>query len=657
MSIDPSRSSIGMPDTWSLVRRTVARITAQLPTLKFRANDPDRANRVSRRLMHQWDRAGIQRLQKKHATQAVLFGWSVRPWYWADETFRRTRRVDPFNPESADAIQEQYADEIAQIIAADENLQDALTSGKGEEALQEVFAALLAKKGKGALLPIKYDYTAYAGPKADFLLNADCFPEPNFQSIQTSNWFIVERRRNREWLENLQKWAKREGHNKVVKGVNKLFADKPNGSQKIAGEPGLRSSMFAAVGKAADDFMAGDRKGEAMWLITERHVPGRKSKLAYVCEGISLGEIEYPYELDGKIPFTELVLIDSLTDGIGDSASRVIRGLQLMHDRQNMLRHDLAAGVMQPLYWTTDQDLYDNPEMLERKGGFRLVKVETPNALGSFNEGAAMSAVAVGMQDESGILRQIQMATGESNMSMQANVDPQQARTATGARIMAYNQDVLSRDLVDMFNQSSLRADADMMYLLNRSEMEDSVEFDAAPYNRDYSSEQAAPQEQVIEVSPEDFQIDGEIDVEIGSTLADDDDSKIARAQTLWSTAASMPNKFNMDAARDYVLKTLGEGARLQEWAAPPPPPEGPPPPKSNVNVSFKAEELDEEQRKMVLEQVGLKPPDPPPPPEGPGQPGMSPTSAVPDLSLDASQVPSDGAYAASRGKLPVEAQ
>jgi hypothetical protein len=81
-NVDEEATSVGLPMTWAHVRRMVARGTAQIPNLKFHAKDPQDAELISRTLMYQWDR-GVQREQKRHFTQAALFGISIRPWFWS----------------------------------------------------------------------------------------------------------------------------------------------------------------------------------------------------------------------------------------------------------------------------------------------------------------------------------------------------------------------------------------------------------------------------------------------------------------------------------------------------------------------------------------------------------------------------------------------
>ena len=651
--IDPSQTSIGMPDTWSLVRRQVARVTAQPPNLRFRAKDPELADKISWKCMRDWDRGGVQRIQKKHVTQAMLFGWSVRAWSWECLEYPRNKRVDPrdgSDPEMQASIQNQYAPHIAAIK---QSLTDP-NSGM-EPDNQVVMAHLLAKHGRAGLLPVNYNYKQYEGPRADFLFIGDCYPEPNFQSIQTSRWFIVRRRRSMSWMKRVVAL-----YPELADGFNNLVDKCPDGHDpngQGTKEQELRRSLLGAIDRAEPTTDLKKEGGEVTWTIYERHVPGPDAKLAYVAEGdVFIGEIPYPYDLDGKIAFTELVLIDDLLSGIGDSHARVIRGLQQLHDRQVNVRFDLIYNILRPLVWTSSQELYDNPEMLKRGPGFRLIKTLGGGEIGVVGEQSAIASAAAGLQDESAIQRLIQQASGENNMSMTAGVDPQQGRTATGARLMAYNQDILSLDMNAMFTQTSLTEDAKMLYLLNRSEMPEGVEFDTAPYQRQYDpTTPDGPNYQ--NVTPQDFQNDGEIEAVAGSTLGDEDDAKVSRANTMFAAATSNPGLFNIQKARDEFLIAMGKGKELGQWVAPPMPLPSPEPPKMAVSAKF--EDLPQDVQVQILAKFGVTmtvelpdgttvplpggptapppgpmgpggPPPPGLPPHGPGGPPMPPNHHIP---------------------------
>ncbi len=630
---DLTQTSIGMPDTWAITRRGVARTTAQIPNLRFHAKDPAVSELISRTLMYQWDKGGVQRNQKRHVLQAFLFGWSVRPWYFSVDEHTRSKRVDPMRGDLDEATVEQ----IAQTYKL-----------RPEELLDEtVRAELLAEHSRGRLLPVKYKYLAYQGPRCDFLFVGDCYPEPNFLTIQSSGWFIVERRRSREWIE---KTVKRFPEFRA--GFEELLKDKPEGTPEPVTRQGtadLREMFHSAIDrKQWTDETTSTDKTNPRWTILEQHVPGARPKLALVAEESTwIGEIDYPYDLDGKIAFTELVLIDDLLCGIGDSVPRIIRGLQLLHERQVNVRFDLIYNLLRPLICTSNRELYENADKaLKRHKGFRLVYMRGPGDIWMQSEQAALASAAAGLQDESSIMRLLQFASGESNMTMAANVDPQQARTATGARILAFNQDVLTKDLVDMFNQSSVQADAELMFLMNRSELPDAVEFDGSPYDRNYTAERDMLREQWMKAEPAHFQLDGEITAELGSTMADDDEAKVAKATNLFQAAMSRPDLFNLQKARDEFLIAMGKGRELKQWAAPPPPPPQPPEVKTSMTVSVKWEFLSEAERQQFLQRAGVEiaPPSAEVPP-GPGLPALPP--GTPPIAAQA--------FEASQGRSPFE--
>jgi hypothetical protein len=607
-ALDASITSFGTPLTLSYVQRTVSRITAQLPNIKFVARDPAAAELVSRTLMYQWDKGGIQRKQKRHVRQAVLFGWSVRAWYWAVEEFTRRRRIDP-----AVAIGQFVNGDPSGVHLIEDTYNVRLSDDFGglSPDVNGVLAGLYASHGKGGLIPVEYNYVSYAGPKAEFVSVADCFPEPGFEEIQTSNWFIVERRRNRADIHRIMR-----AFPEFRAGLAKLLEEFPHGTKRQIGSQNsslnFRTHMQRAYGGRnlyPDESHYSDRTH--YWTIIEEHAPGPNGHLRMVGEDkILIGSIPYPYDLDGKIAFTECVFIDDMMGGVGDSIPRFMRGLQKLHERQTLTRHELIYNVSRPLVGTMSREFYDDPSKLKRGHGFRLVYMRSPQDIWVQGEQAALAAAAANMSDEGSIMRAVQMLTGETNMSMSANVDPQQARTATGARIMAYIGDLLSNDQVMMFTESSLKPDATVMYLLNRSEMSDPVTFDVSEYNRRFAAVEDPLREQWMSVEPRDFQIDGEVMVEVGSTLADDDERKMQQAMTLWNIGAGRPDLFNQQKLRDALLVNLGKARELPEWVAPPPPPPVPPPAvRPSLNISARLEDTPPEMQELVLQAAGVVPP------------------------------------------------
>ena len=603
--VDPDKTHIGMPDTWSMVNRRTARITAATPQIGFIANqrNAELEFSVANKCMWDWDHGKVQRWQPKHVRQGELFGWSVRSWYWEVDEFERRRGVDISDPLS---LTEEVLTEIAKTYKVDpQYFQD-------PQMRLKTLTALQAQAGRRGLLDVEYTYKAYEGPRSDVLFVGDCFPEPYFESIQTSD-FITVRRRNKEWLDKLVRRFKK--NKSIVDGYASLMERFPNGTPRDSvfnrDQTNFRDQIRGALGYPTTSELQRTSKqssGEAMWTITERWRPGRKSTVAYVAEDqVFLGEMPNPYILDGKIPFTEMILCDDILGGVGDSVARITRGLQQMHNVATNRRFDLYRALTQPFVFTNDRSLYDNPEIL-RRDLMRLVYTRGgQNSVWMPNESSALAAMASTMGEEASQQRMMQMASGDSNMSMAANVDPSQVRTATGARLLQANNDVLSKALNDAFLETSVKEDIEIIYLLNRSEMADAVEIDASIYDRNYNPNRDTTKEQWIKAEPLHFQMDGRLTVKQNSTLADDDETNVAKAQNLLQLLGPIPT-VNTEALVQDVLIAHGKGAELSRYMNVQPPPPPPPPLRGSLSISVPFERLGPAQQMAILTEAGVTP-------------------------------------------------
>lgn len=636
-NIDETLTSLSMPETFGYVQRAVSRSTAQIPSLSFKSRTGIK-DLIGHTLMSQWDRGGTQRWQKLHYMQTALFGWSVRAWHWAEETFKKKRRVDPMQPDSWREIKMTYGVDLAAM--------------QDPEQVQYEIARLLEQHGSGSpqygmYLPVTYDFTAFEGPKSDVIMIADCFPQPNFRSIQTSEYFIVARRRNLDWI-NRTKAYYAERQPSVAQALEELLKKYPTGTMpewysshggsETGGAVNFRRHQQDALRVEWDNFNYNSRANRTYeWTFYEEHRPGDRPRLAMCAEReFFIGEVDYPYDLDGKIAFTEAVLIDDLHAGIGDSVPRVLRGVQQLHDRLRCRQSDLVHALVRPTIGTDDRHLWENAKnYMTREGGLRLLYMPRgPNSLWTNNEGPAIAAAVAALNEEGAIARQWQVGSGETNISVGANVDPIQGRTATGARLMGAVGDLLTRNAVMMFIETSIKADAEMMYLLNRTEMTRDFEFDAMPYRRTKDLAEAMAidpkRQEWVKVSPLDFQEDGDIVVEEGSTLAADDEGKMAKAATMWQMFSGRPD-VNQEALLFDVLSAMGKGYNAASYIVKPPPPPPPPAPvRPNLSVSVKWEDLAQPimtpAQQMVLQSAGITmqvtPPDAGMPP-GAGMPPM----------------------------------
>ena len=422
--------------------------------------------------------------------------------------------------------------------------------------------------------------------------------------MQKSGWFIVERRRNREWLSRM---AKR--YPETAEGIELLLTQYPKGSDTSARGGRsllLRDEFRHAVGRKAERSSTTESNhGSGLWTILERHVPGRKPRLAFSAEeGIWLGEIPYPFDLDGKIAFTELTLIDDLFGGVGDSVARIIQGIQWAHNLTVNSRFDVIRQISNPMIGTSDRVFYDNPDMLKRDLYRIFYSRGGQNSIWTLNDQPSLASALATLSEEQNQQRMIQMASGDSNMSMAANVDPSQLRTATGAKLLQGNQDVLTADLVSMFHMRAINPDVEMMYLLNRSEMGDAVQVDAARYERNYKPNHSQQKEEWITIEPRHFQVDGRLIVKLGSTLADDDEENIRKATTAFQMFAGNPHVNQVALVRDSLI-ALGKGDQIGDYVVDQPAPP-PPPTRASMSVSVPFEQLSPAAQLAVLESGGI---------------------------------------------------
>jgi hypothetical protein len=162
---------------------------------------------------------------------------------------------------------------------------------------------------------------------------------------------------------------------------------------------------------------------------------------------------------------------------------------------------------------------------------------------------------------------------------------------------------VLTKDLVDMYH-FSINADCKMMYLLNRSEMADPVPIDAARYERNYNPNSDIRKQEWITAEPIHFQVDGELIVELGSTLADDDEANVAKATNLFQMLYGNPLVNQETITKDLII-AHGKGSRLAEYLQPQQDP-GPPPIKAAMSVSVDMEKMPEATQRVILQNAGI---------------------------------------------------
>lgn len=372
----------------------------------------------------------------------------------------------------------------------------------------------------------------------------------------------------------------------------------------------MRERLYTATG-IADGASLRTVQDTGYYTITEEHTPGLNSTIAYVLDGTEwIGEIPYPYTLGRKIAFSEARVMDNLLHGVGDTPARVLNPLQEVFSRVLSRQSDAMDFVLRPLIGTNDTHVFHNPEMIKPMLGYRLALLRGgPNSVWTNDVSGVANAARSSYEFTAEMYRSWQLGSGESNVSMMAGVDPAQSRTATGAKLLQANLDVLTKDQIDMIN-TAVRGDAEIMFMLNRSELSDPQHIDVAKYDRRYRDMPSREKAEWATVEPLMFQEDGQIEPEIGSTLADDDEWKAQQATMLFQMFNGHP-LVNQQTLRDEVLIAFNKGRELEKWAAEPQPPQPEPnKPKASLSISARLDQLPPEVVASLLAQAEAVPPD-----------------------------------------------
>ena len=110
-----------------------------------------------------------------------------------------------------------------------------------------------------------------------------------------------------------------------------------------------------------------------------------------------------------------------------------------------------------------------------------------------------------------------------------------------------------------------------------------------------------------LTAEPIHFQSDGRLTVELGSTMADDEEQKVTKANNLYTMFNGNPGINQQTLARD-VLVAYGKGPKLSEYLQEPQPPPPEPPTKSSISLAMKGETTDPAIVGAMLQQAGVTP-------------------------------------------------
>lgn len=583
----------GLPVLWNACQRLVARVNANIPTITCRGRNIQRSERVSQSLMYYWDKAQRKsRVINRTLTQAWLTGMTVNRWTWDDSVSKRRIFVRPshITDDQYAAVLEQYEPQLAPIMEA--LVQETGTDANDDESMDalmgEAVNVLAEQFGHKGRLPLVYNERGYVGPSAKFIYCGDLYPEPEYETLGQAAYVGEFMRVGLDWFHALFV-----EHGDTDPGLqarlNRLMEEKPNGSVRTIGgdDEQLRGRMYdlmARVTAQAPPTNSDDI--EARWNVYRIDYPGRGGEDAtveYICEGVWLGHFYYPYLLsEGGIALTEMRIVESILGGPGDTPAHRILPLADMYAQSVLQRYDLLDAISRPLIWTKDPALFNNPDQwIRNTSGFRVIL--SRGGAGSFGFEQSGPAIASAMATLSGsdepMMKIIQSTTGDTNLTGMAEIDPSQNETATGAKLLQRQTDLLSGQTTSMFVQY-VGAGAEMCKQLARSELTEDLELNDANYHSSHGPsryvrgiDDPSVEASRTTVEPEDFQDDGELIVDATSIFPEAKEQKFAEADALYQLAKENETVMNVRETLKDLLIVMGKGKDLDRYLLPEQPP------------------------------------------------------------------------------------
>jgi hypothetical protein len=604
------QSNICLPDHFVMVRRGVARLTANPPSLRVRGGqDQSQRDKVSAMLMTQWDRSGEQRNLRRNVQSAKLFGWAVnKTWYDRIEVNRRLRVPIEQLPLSR-VMQEMGAppEEVQQALAA-RGGQDVMTPEEADAAKAELGESLFDRRKL-----IKYD-----GPIGGNVFIGDISVEPGFRSLQQSSYVIESTERDVGWLEF---WAKQTTMNPSTGQEQPVFAD-VEALNRVVAVAKERRSQFSTRTNLQFDFRKllrdavnktdPDTGGHrprlpvARFMVDERHSRDDAGviRVDYVAEGdVYLGSLWYPWDTYGRYIYSELVLIPDVLGGIGDSTPRISRYLmQLRNTRVNQTT-DFISNLLRP--WGTKLNTADLTDEASVRTAFgKFINVKNHSDL-QFRQDPPFPTSA--WQDQAQYVREMQQVDpATADFAPGGDTVPQPGKLATGLILQQKATDTVTQDELNQLN-FFIKEIMELRLWMNQQAMESAMTIERGEMQRmtalSFRTDATGPVS--ITVDPMEIQEDFDLFPEAGSTLAQDDEFKRAAIERGFLVAAQHPDVFNKQAFAQKLAQTI-PGMDAQEALAAEPPPEPGPQVRINFSVTAKFEELPGDVQAAVLGLGGL---------------------------------------------------
>lgn len=573
---DTTRTNVCMPETSLIRRRKTARLTANMPEIRYSSGTDSGgqaqvAEKLSAWAFQQFDRSGEVQEHRRLVSAGVTYGFAVGKLYWDSIEVERQ------------FIRKSVGPEIAQ---------------------------------NGLTTPDPKKIKKYEGPCSKNVFIGDFFMEPGAMSVNSSS-FVVEN----YWETEL--WLK--------KMLKKVYLDPESGEERPVFDPKAASNLYdmgtwnpnfgtqqpydlrtrfrtSVLGQQVPLFPTKLIPGKRFDIL-EHHARDESGKMWITWLGNEkqvLGAMPYPWDLYGKYVYTEFVPLFDELSAYGDSTPRLLRFLQALHNATVGARKDLVSNILRPtVFRLAGMDIPE--EQVDRK----LFKEIVVNRLDGFklmfdNMGPLASAISAASEEEAQVMRMMALAEPNlTNVETGTDSNPQAGKTATTAVLAAKSADALTQFELDSLNYYLKEQGEKKLWMLQQQETEEPYQIGSKYVGKVEALTERTGKTASVSLDQLEIQEEFEVEPVAMSMLSVDDDIRRNAAMQMVQAASQAPGVWDPHyVARFYAGTIRGVDP---DKAVPPPKPAEPPPPKVAISITVKWPELPSEVQEQLLQGGGVK--------------------------------------------------
>lgn len=598
---DKTRTNVAMPDIAVAVRRGTARLTANPPQINYICRDQTVAAKLTSWSYMQFDRSEEAPVEKLHIQQAKTFGFSVTKTLWREVETQQPRRYLRANLTDRAQFMKLNGAESKEITAAVAQLGATRSPNEIADDIRK----------NGTELKTTVPVCRYSGPATKFVFIGDFFVEPGFHPHGTKPaWEIEQYTENEAFLEKWQKQTYTDADGKEIpvfdkQACNDMLADDTGKSDPLTSMNGesLRERLFSVSGVSTPNLRSNAKLLQSKrFLVYECHEMRKDGQMWITWVGNEkhlLGEMPYPWDLQGRSCYTHLVLLPDLIMGIGDSTPRLGRFLYRLHNAAVGQRTDLISNILRRPVFVSDRESL--PEPIER-AQFRIYQVKNP---GDIKFGVEAEVPASAWNTETQIMKMFGMLDPNvTNMETGTDLTPGVGRTATAATLSQKSSDSMLTYELDGYNIYLRDLCEKKLWMLQQT-LEDEIELPARYLQTNGDTQQTDAAGATL--TWQEIQENIDVEPEVGSTLSVDDEFRRMNLQNAYQLAIGAPTVWNVTEVAKAYAKTI-RGVDPSKLVLPPAPPPQPQP-KISIALTGKIEDVfTASEQDQLKQEIGITP-------------------------------------------------